>query len=619
MAIETYGLHMDGLVGDDDAKQLNIECFCFREGLTVEEGGLGKLNHFKNIVDLLWNNPKYESQVRFIWNDWSDLVFGELCVNRFTAISGSSSSGKSNMMALWVIVNYVADPTHTKAFVMSTTIKGARDRIWKYIIEYWKAIPNLPGKLVDSNGIIKGLSFDGITYGETSGIRLLASEKSKEKDALDSIIGVKAPNTEGPTGRKGLIIFGIDEMTGCSPSVYNGVKQNVSSNENFQLVGIANFADPFDSFGQLCKPKKGWSYVVDDTSIMSWETENGKCIILDAELSPRILNDQQELHWMLSREQIDDYIEQNGRNSLAFFRFIKARPSPKGAETSIYDSTEIIRGKAQENVVWGIERGVPVAFLDPAFTPGGDAIMATFGKFGVNVQGLQVLAISEQVSLKIDITDKDNEKSFQIVKMFRTECQRRGVAPRFAGYDDTGGGKPFGDIMRTQWSKEVLALDNGGSASSRPTSNTNKKPAKDTYANKCSEIWYGAKGFIRSGQIRGMSDDLAKELCTRQSAKTLRGEEGRKLKVESKREYKQREEGSPDKSDSFLGMLELCRLRLGFKCAEKPATTISMNGTDETSSGLSAVEEMIQARHRNIAANPTRKKVLTIKRLDYHS
>jgi len=620
MALVTYGLDIDE-TGDETADQLACECFAFRTGRTIEQGGLGKFLHFKHIVDLLWNNPELGCNKRFVWNEWAEGIFRDLCDNKYYALSGSASSGKSDPLALWAIVNYISDPTHCKVLVMSTTIDGAKQRIWKTLIEYWREIPDFEkiGKFLDSRNIIKGLNYDGVTFGDSSGIRLVATDKSKEKDALDKLIGIKAPKTDGVDGRIGKVIVEIDEMTGCSVSVYHAAKTNLASNRNFQLAGIANFNDPFDPFGLLFKPKLGYKWLLDDETIMEFETEDGgKARILDAELSPRLAKGQEECSWMLSREHIEELEAHYGRNSPQFYRMVKGRPSPKGSDISIYDPAELIKAGAMERVVWSMAKPVMSAFLDVGFTNGGDPSVATFSKLGTSIKGVQTLEFVDQITINIDLKASDKERGFQVAHEYKKECIRRGIPPRLAGYDASGGGGPFGDILRTVWSKEVLPVEFGGLASTRPSSTVNSKPASEMYANRVTELWYSPKGFFRAGQIRGVSDELAKELCSRRIAKdNQKGEASRKLKTESKRDYKMREGKSCDNGDSALGNVEVARQRLGFRCVERAAKPETVAGAAPQSNSFPMHLFQTGRQPLSFKRGP-RRSVVQVAHLDYH-
>lgn len=572
MALNYYNLEFPNPSGDEELDQRHLECVAFRYGLTPEQGGLGKFQHFKNIVDGLWNNPKYNSLKRHVWNSWSDWMLHNLCDHNWVAISGAKNSGKSDLIALWCVVNYIADPTHCKVLVMSTTLEGAKQRIWKYVTEYWDAIKGLPGQFLKSRSLIRGISYDMQQYSESAGIRLLASEPRMESESLDKIIGIKAPKTDGgPNPREGSLIIAIDEMTGCSPVILKAAEENLTANHNFQLIGMANFNSPFDTFGMFFKPKVGYDKLRDNMD--EFENElGGISMILDAEKSPRILEGRDDCYWFPSRADMERDGEKWGRNSLAYYRFYRGRPSPKGPSESIYDPAEIVRGGAMGNAMWGMQRPVKCAFLDSARSGHGDLAMATCGRLGVSHRGVMTLQIDEQEVMKMDVTDTETPLSFQLMNNYRKWCEQRHIEPRFIGIDSTS--SELIDIMHVHWSRDILGIESGGTASRSPVSATDRREAREVYANKATEIWYGAKPFFRGGQIRGITTELGKELCSRQHAQTARKEATRKLQVEDKNTYRKREKKSPDASDSMLGLVGLCKLRMGFKAIERTANEV---------------------------------------------
>lgn len=120
-----------------------------------------------------------------------------------------------------------------------------------------------------------------------------------------------------------------------------------------------------------------------------------------------------------------------------------------------------------------------------------------------------------------------------------------------------------------------MAVLFGGAASERPASVKDRRPSKEAFMNRVGEIWYAGIDFIHSGQIKGLNDDCCIELTERRNHKEghEKGLTGLKIKIESKVEMKNRTSGkSPDSADGFLGLLELCRERLGF-------TAVGMEGT----------------------------------------
>jgi hypothetical protein len=516
----------------------------------------------------------------------------------------------SSPFALYVVWEYITDPTHCLCLVMSTTIAGAKKRIWKNVREYWESVPNLPGKALWSTNEIRGLNYTADGYGESSGIYLLASEQSNEKAALDKIIGIKSPRT-GNSGasyeeliqqpeyadlrryfdeetlrdlvprlhnlsqdRIGKLLLVVDEATGMVESILNAVNTNLKPGNvgHFQIILLGNPNLPYDPFGQFCKPKAGWDGV-DLLNDEEWRTETGGlCIRFNGERNPRILEGNDRYSWMLRLEDIKGMEEKYGRDSLFYHRMVLGTWCLNGGETGIYSPADIeLSGSKRTSVTWRDTAPTPVSFLDPAFTAGGDRALATFGLVGTDMDGDRVFLLTDKVAIKVDVNNAKIPVNYQIVHGWKKECQARKVLPQHAAYDRTGGGIPFGDIVFTQWSPLVTGIVSGGSASKSPLSGEYKPGTRepvlacDRFSNRATEIWYAAQPLFRSGQIFGVDDELAKELCSRQHSKNG----GTKLQVEQKKVYRDREGKSPDESDSFLGLIDFCRTKFKLIPTEK--------------------------------------------------
>jgi len=609
-----YGLgplgytHQFPVTGDWTSDQLGIEMVCFRIGHRRREGGLGKFGHFKNIVDLCWNNEEMPSLKRCIWNKWSEKQARELCRRDELGIAGSSSSGKSDMGALWAVVNYIVDPTHTKVLIMSTTIKGAKDKIWKTLREYLDALPSYPGKPLWSTNQLLGSNYMEDGYGDSSGIYLLAGEKAKEKESLEKLLGIKAPRTgdldgsfEGlcavPAfadlvaereeeelrdllprlanmlpGRPGKIIFEIDEATGVVDSVYNAYRTNLKPGNpgHIQLVMMANPNLHWDVFGRFCRPAVGWENVTIRDE--EWETTSGGlCIRLNGEKNPRITEKNEKLSWMLTQEELDD-MAKYGKTSLYYYRFVLAFWCPQGADFGVYSQSDIENTGAMEKAVWGFGKPVMHSSLDPVFSTGGDKPACTFFLYGEDTLGRSIMEIVEQVPVQIDVGDTDTDVSYQLVREWRRQCEKRGILPQNAAFDATGGGVPFAGIVRHEWSAKVQGISSGGKPSNRKVGSERNSDGSALLANqrfgtKATEMWFAAHPFLRSGQIKGISTELAKEICSRKLSDRSTGL-GNKVNVEDKRIYKKRELHSPDDADSFFVGLEHLRTRHGFKAQD---------------------------------------------------
>jgi hypothetical protein len=525
--------------------QFNRELYSFRNPIAVEKGGELPEHHFKRIVSALWpeDGPK-----PFVWHPWAERMLEASCQNQYLAVAGCASSGKTDFFAVWAIVNFIAAPYDTMVLVTSTTLKDSRKRIWGSIRDYWQAAPPLPGKLVDSMGLIR---FEDGTGGTSDkcGITLIAAEKKKEKEAVGKLIGFK--------NRRVIVI--ADEMPELSESILEASASNLSLNPEFQFIGIGNPASRFDAFGILAKPKGGWQSI--SPLEEEWDTERGLCIRFDGERSPNVLTGKTIYPWIVTQAKLDEAKARFGENSLAYYRMFRGYWAPTGDEDNIYSETEIISAGADGEAIW-LEPPTKIAGLDPAFTNGGDRTPIQFGEFGISRDGIPTLMFTHRKLLQDNVHDKKRTRTEQIVQQFKDTCEAEGVEPWCASYDKSGAGGPFGDVVSMVWSPEVLGVQFGGKASELPVSISDSALSSERYTNRVSELWFGAKELIRTGQLKGIDRELAKEMCARKYS-TKKGASIR-MEVESKTDMKARTGASPDLADAAMILIELCRQRFGF-------------------------------------------------------
>lgn len=548
---EMYGARFPGRWN-----RLDIELWCFRVGRTREQGGLGKAEHFWNIISLLWgkNNPVGNRSKFFIRNPWSEEIITALCENRYVGVGGCAGSTKSETLALWVLVSYICNPRSTLCIVMSTSIKEAKRRIWGSLVDFIRAIPQpgLPLQVIDSIGTIRyRFQNEEDKLSDRSTIALVAAERKQEREAVGKLIGM----------HNDLVIVVSDELTELTPAVLEFALPggNLTSNPNYQFVGLANPVSYYDPFGILWKPKAGWMSInVEDTF---WETEFGVAIHFDGMKSPNIKAGKALYPFLPTAQKIEEAKRaEGGENSLRFWRMIRGFFAPMGQEDLIYAEQDIFKFKGDEPAIWGDQPLTRCAALDPGFTNGGDRSIAYFGTLGLTKDGIKALNYDEYVELVEDVTS-DVERSYQIALKFKEQCELRGIAPRYAAVDATGAGGPFCDIVSVVWSRDILRVKFGGKASELPVSLTDPALGHERYYDRVTEIWYSGRELLRQGQLKGIPPAMAHEMTTRKYGTT--GAEKR-IYAESKVDMKLRTKKSPDIADAAFILLTLCRERLGF-------------------------------------------------------
>jgi hypothetical protein len=537
---ESQGFERYGQVWPTGTTDVTIELVAFREGFSPERGGLGKYAHFRKIVEMLWPYDKKKNKDGFQWNPWAERIFEAACEHRFLGISGPKSSSKTHCIGIWGLVNWLADPFNTLVLVTTTSVREARKRMWGVIRERHLQVPGLPGKIIDSMGklIMEDAGSD------RSSITLIPSAKDKEKEATEKLIGLKNKR----------VFLLVDEATDVSPAIFEAV-HNLDSNPFFQIIALGNFASSYDPFGQFITPINTWNSV--NCEMNDWPITRGHCIHLDGEKTPNLDADDQ-WPFLLTSKQLRDAKEYQGENSLSYWRFIRSFPSPIGAEQNIYSEADIRRYEGEAQPVWD-GSPIKVAGFDPAFTNGGDRSVLYIGAYGKTTAGITTVAFGKPFLLREDSTRANEPRNFQIARQVREICEKEGVRPEHLAVDATGAGDPFCDILSEMWSPRIYRVKFGEKPTMLPTSGISPVKANEKFSNRVTELWYVGVEFLRAGQLKGITPDLAREFTARKYSTMSGG----KLVVEPKKDMKARMGKSPDLADAAFMLLDICRHRLG--------------------------------------------------------
>ena len=527
--------------------QLEVELLCFRNKLSVERGGLGPEEHFWRAVGILWPAG---SRRHFVRNPWSEKMVWAACKYNYLAVSGPASSSKSDTFAIWGLVNWLSDPLNTMILVTSTSLKDSRRRIWGAITDYFLAVKNMPGKLVDSLGLIRTLDLAaGIRASDRSGVALLSGDPSKEKENIQKIIGIK---------NQRVVLIG-DELPELSPSLI-AATSNLEANPEFQFVGIGNPNSIHDPHGELSTPREGWASI--GPHCYEWETTRGYAIRFDAEQSPNVLAGKVIFPFLPTSEKLLKARENLGTDSLLYWRMWRGFWCPEGSTSGIYSEVDLaVYGAMDSDVEWA-SPPIPIAGFDLAYTDDGDATAAVFGLYGSCRDGKTRLLVTETMRF-MEERGVPKSRNVQIAEQFIVACKSRNVQPQHAGYDGTAGCAIFGDFLREMWDSSVYAVDFGGAASSIPTG-TLGVPASERFVDRSSELWFVGRDFLRSGQLKGLPKAVCLEMTARRSLTRKRGESVMEM-VESKQAMRKRVGFSPDFADAFFILLDLCRHRLKFR------------------------------------------------------
>lgn len=516
---------------------------------------LAREYYFWRLCDELWNRDDLPEPM-MVRHPWAERMIRAALQDKYLAIGGSASSGKSHTMAAFGILSWLSQPADTLVLMTSTTLREARKRIWGSVMSLLSVIDGAPIKIRDSIGNAAYVDAKG-TLIERAGLSLIAAEKSKTKDAIGKFIGLK---------QKRVILIG-DELSELSEAILNAGLSNLSKNPFFQMIGMSNPNSRFDAFGVWSEPKTGWE-AVDTLHEDEWKTKwGGKYIRLDGEKSPNILLGEVKYPWLPTQEKLDEDRLLLGPESRGYMRMVRAVFFDSDETTGIYSEAELANSGAMQKVSW---QGKPttVAGIDPAFTNGGDRTIMSVAEVGYADNGQYVIQFKECIHLNDDASNKAVPRTYQIVHQIVDHCTRLGIEPQNVAIDSTGAGAPFCDVLAGEWHSSFLRVVFNGKPSDKRVSSNSRMTGDQLYVNRVSEMWFVGKELVRTGQIKGLPSDLAQEMCARNYEMVKTG--SLKVKIESKLEFKSRFGRSPDLADAAFLALDCARQRLGMVSVDPP-------------------------------------------------
>jgi len=511
--------------------------------------------YFWRVADLLWNKDDLPEHM-FLRHPWADKIIHECINNKYLAIGGAASSGKSHTLAGYGIISWLAAPRDTLVLMTSTTLREARKRVWGSVISLLSVIDGAPINIRDSIGSANYVDENGQTF-DRAGLSLIAAEKSRTREAIGKFIGLK---------QKHVILIG-DELGELSPAIKQAALANLSKNPRFEFKGASNPSSRFDAFGDWSTPENGWDSItpeVDDEWVTKW---GGKYIRLDGERSPNVLAGQTLYPFLPTTEKIEEDKALLGETSRAYYRMVRAVFFDSDENEGIYGEAEMIKSGATK--AWEFNGPTTlIAGVDPAFTNGGDRTVMYTARVGSFANGQYGLQFEKYYTLNDDTANKAVPRTYQIVHQIRDHCLKLGIKPENVAIDSTGAGSPFCDVLAGEWSDQFLRVQFGGKPSDRRVSMNSQLTGEELYTNRVSELWFVGKEFMRTQQICGINSELAKEMCSRRYDMVKSGT--LKVKVESKAELKQRSGQSPDLADAAFIALDLARQRHGLVAVDAP-------------------------------------------------
>lgn len=512
---------------------LALELLAYRNNVTVEQGGLGAEQHFRNAWKIMW--PQYEA------SPWVDLLISAFVQYKWISVIGCERASKTFTSAHIAYLDYCANPFNTLTSLTTVTFEGLKLRMWSDVLRAEAtATARQPFQIRSS----------------TNEMRIYPKESGKESEEKYQIHGMAVNHTKDAEGRiRGghaprRRIF-LDEAQDIAPAIYEAMINPMSAPDS-KCVMLSNPVEKVSKFGDWCEPKDGWSSVRDTDE--HWETKNGGiCLHFDGLRSPNIVLAPKKFTGIVSQENIDEVKRIHGEDSVQWWALIRGWFPPDGMVARIFPS-QIIE-KAKPAIVFDYATEA-VATLDPAFEE--DACPLHFGAKGKLRDGRIAISGTSTEHLKFT-NDPQNPKDYQMAEQVKAKCIAAGVQPKNFIMDKSGGGRGVFAILQKTWSVEVQGIDYGGSATDRPLRSDETDKCSDIYEKFVTELWFRGRAACEDGILGGLAN-LGKltidDLYTRRyTLKALT--QGTVQVAEKKSEMKARLGRSPDDGDAFVQFAEL--------------------------------------------------------------
>lgn len=459
------------------------------------------------------------------------------------------NSGKTFITAAYGYTRWKSSAWNTSVYLSTTTGDAAQARGW---------------------GTIKDLHEKdrfriGVRLEYRSMIVLQEDKKEKERDYRDSISVVlikKGDNAAlaAVSGRKNEnVIWIIDEFPHMDVGILDA-RLNLLANPFSQIIGIGNKPNEGDPLYIDAEPwgdqfPDGWRSVT--TELEAWRSKTGVCYYFDGEKSPnlQVPDDQPPpFKGMLSGAMIRAIeAASGGTDTTGYWTQVRGFPNQGEVTDTVLTGNLIDSFHATEEVVWNIETPKVLSGLDPGFRKEGDPCVADFAKFGPDREGKRVLMHEpETVVLRPKMSSKLPFED-QIAEAYLDEASKRSCHDLAMDVSGDGGiiAQAIDKHARLRnYRLEILLVSFSGAPDENASYEVagERKPAKDLFDRKVSELWYSYRISVINGVIRGLkhTSRAVKQLCQRKVIM----DEKKRWSVEKKKDMKKRIRRSPDDGDA---------------------------------------------------------------------
>ncbi len=535
----------------DQWSEAMVELFCYAQKRTTEQGGLGQQAHLRNAMMALWPHL-YAGEVEpgiTRWRDDLELLTWAWCNFRVISVIGHASAAKTHTFGHISAASYVADPENSIITLTSTHLPGLRKRLWADTVSAIRTAMIAPG-------VAGGVTFDVRNHDMT--IRPAGTKEDKYviegiatdrgQDAVEKI--------QGTHSRKRRYVI-IDEAQGTPSAIFEAAA-NLMTDPDFRMAQLANPTRRYSEFGTWCEPNGGWAHIDPDVD-QFWETKRGGiCIRLDGLKSANIKHGKTVFPFLIRQDYLDSVAKAFGEGSPRWWTFVRGWFAPEGLFGVIFPSS--VLNKAEKKLVYNFQP-TRIASLDPAFE-GGDQCVLAIAEYGEANNSRFAMNLVTTIPIKVSVTDKSEPLDYLIAHEVKRICTKYEVKSENFILDVTGAGRGVAAILEKEWGADISRCNFGGGATERRLKKADTENCTELFDRFVSELWWAGRAWMEEGLVGGVSEDF-KTLRDQLAARQYETVKDKKIRIETKKEMKERLGYSPDEGDAFVMLVELLRRKGG--------------------------------------------------------
>lgn len=486
---------------------------------------------------------------------------------------GSSSMGKTYGVGAWMVLDYLRDPLYTSVKLGAVNENHLRTNLFAHVASLQRGccIPCKYDIQIRDSDLWMGIKDAGNEYG-VSGIAFKQSQ-----DTSGQFKGYKPKpvrKTRHPKfGFMSRVRVLFDEAQNFPGGPFKDLNSLVASITGLDLIKIAIALNPeaVDRHAvQLAEPPDGWN-AEDLDRLYEWESKAGYYVCrLDAALCENVKQKKIIYPGLQTYDGFMGYLKSGGDNSANYFCFARGWPPLKGSVNTVIPPSwpQEARGEATF-----VDTPTDLCAVDLAYM-GKDSAEMAVGRWGLasgyrDIQGqfhrfkdrLDMSKDKPRHVLQIDqiLPMEKHDNTIRMAEEIMGRCKMLNIKPENCAIDSTGIGFGTGSHLKQAWGSVYCISWNEKSTEAKILAEDSQGADKQADG-VMSEMWWALRRWIdptcRAVLINPIvpPNPIHTQLTSRRYKTTKNG-----IKVESKEEYKSRNQHSPDTADAIVMLVHLVR------------------------------------------------------------